>query len=230
MMWTRRVLIRCPHLLLQVTELIGLVDALKAVPSSLNIGTLNITFPFISTLDRTWDRIIPFGSSISRTLLAFVIVRLMAGTLAFVGSIVGAFNENIRLPVVLNALAFATLVNFSVLVATAVVTIDVLATSESIRSIGNTLGLEARLGTSFIAIEWVAAGCSLIGAVYWLLVWFVEHRTIAFSRRCRRPGDLGNWYGLLGELQRNWRGQYYDDLDSENVLGNPASGSKMPFP
>lgn len=183
-----------------------LIDLFELLPWSLVVGTANISFPPIHTLSNTMSGLAPFGDSIAKALLAIVIVRLVAAVLALGGALVGAFNNNIRLQAVLNTLAFATLANVSLLIGATVVTIEVAGTSESVGSFGKALGLEVTVGTNFIVVEWVAAVCSLVGTFYWLSVWFVEYRTVSFSRITRHPDDVGNWFGLWYELRNNWRG------------------------
>lgn len=208
-----------------VAGLSALITSLRLVPASLVVGTLNITFPLVPVLDKTLDKINPYADSISTALLAIVIVRIIAAAIALVGSVFGAINNNIRLHVVLNTLSFATVANISLLVGAAVVTIDLVATAVSIRSIGMAVGLDIKFGTQFIAIEWVAAVSSLVGTFYWASVWFVEFRQISFSRRPRRSQDVGDWYGIWSELKKDWRGtaqQPINGFSDEEVLVDRA--------
>lgn len=184
-----------------------MTNILAHLPSSLVLGTTNISFPPIQALSKTVSGVTSFGASMSQALLAIFIVRLAAAVLALGGAVAGAFNDNIRLQAVLGTLAFATLANVSLLVGAGVVTIDVAGTSESVNAVGRALGLEVAVGTGFIAAEWAAAACSLVGTVYWLAVWFVEYRTVSFARTTRRPEDVGNWFGLWDELRDDWRGR-----------------------
>lgn len=212
--------------LTMVAGLSALITSLRLVPASLVVGSLNITLPLVPTLDKTFDEIEPYADSISTALLAIVIIRIVAAAIALVGSVYGATNDNIRLPAVLNTLAFATVANISLLVGATVVTVELVATAVSIGSIGMAVGLDIKFGTQFIAIESVAAVSSLVGTFYWASIWFVEFRQISFSRRPRRPQDVGDWYGIWSELKKDLRGvarQSTEGFSDEEILVDRAA-------
>lgn len=196
------------------------MGSLGRLPWSLVAGPANITFPPVPALRRALDGLAPFGRSLSRAMLAIVAARLAAAALALGGALAAAFDDNIRLHAVLGALAFAALANVSLLVGAAVVTAGVAGTSESAGGAGAALGLEVAVGAGFVAVEWAAAACSLAGTLYWLSVWFVEHRRTSFSRTTRRPEDVGNWLGIWSELKSDWRGTSAHEAAADKAVAS----------
>jgi hypothetical protein len=45
----------------------------------------------------------------------------------------------------------------------------------------------------------------LIASTYWDIVWFVEFRKTAITRRRRTDAEMGNYWGNLGEVRNNWK-------------------------
>ncbi|KAL1861408.1 hypothetical protein Daus18300_008939 [Diaporthe australafricana] len=97
-----------------------------------------------------------------------------------------------------------------------IVTGVVVAGSDSISDLGRGFNLEVKQGGGFIAIIWVAAVLAWIASAYWFMVWFVEFRRSAFSRRHRTSSQIGNWRGIVGEVRKDLKvnghigGQTYD--------------------
>lgn len=106
---------------------------------------------------------------------------------------------------------FLSIVNtgFSVLGATVflglagIVTGVVVAGSDSISDLGRGFNLEVKQGGGYIAIIWVAAVLAWIASAYWFMIWFVEFRRSAFSRRHRTSAQIGNWRGIVGEVRKD---------------------------
>jgi hypothetical protein len=42
-------------------------------------------------------------------------------------------------------------------------------------------------------------------STYWDIVWFVEFRRTALKRKWRSQKEVGNYWGVLGEVRRNLR-------------------------
>lgn len=205
------------------SDLTSLGNSLRKIPSSIVIGATNISFPPVSVLVGNFEDIVPFLGSIAKALLAVIIIRIFAAVIALVGSTVGALNDAIRFPVIVNTLAFATLANISLLVGATVITSEIVGESASVNNIGKAVGLDLSFGINFAIIEWVAAASSLVGTVYWLSVWFVEYRETSFSRTSRHPARIGDWYGLWEELKSDWRGPLGGSEESdEKALMGPA--------
>lgn len=75
--------------------------------------------------------------------------------------------------------------------------------SSTLSGFGSGFSIHIKEGSSFLAVMWVAAIMSLIAGSYWFLLWFVEFRESAFSRRSRTQSQIGNWAGILGEVRRD---------------------------
>lgn len=209
-----------------------LIKSLQIVPASLVLGALNITFPVVPTLDRAVADISPYAESTSKALLAIVVVRIVATAVALAGSVLGAVNDNIRLHAIVSTLSFATVANISLLLGSAVVTLELVATAASVGDVAAALGLGVEFGANFVAVEAAAAVLSLVGTVYWASVWFVEFRQVSFARRPRRQRDVGDWYGVWAELKRDWRGDVArrstrnGSPDEEVLVDRPAKGDR----
>jgi hypothetical protein len=67
------------------------------------------------------------------------------------------------------------------------------------------LGVEASSGSAFLGSSWVAVICALVYNQYWIIVWLVEIRTIAFKRRTRTDAEMGNWKGVVRELKDDFK-------------------------
>lgn len=86
------------------------------------------------------------------------------------------------------------------------------------------LGVEASSGNTFLGSSWFAVVCALIYNQYWIIVWFVEIRTIAFKRRTRTDAEIGNWKGVVQELKADFKKPEEveaDDTDSSRDLIMP---------
>jgi hypothetical protein len=98
---------------------------------------------------------------------------------------------------------------FSILGATILLSLAGIATgvvfagSDNISNIGRGFNLEAKRGGAYVAIIWVAAALAWIASAYWFMVWFVEFRRSAFSRRHRTSAQIGNWKGIFGEVRKD---------------------------
>lgn len=170
-----------------------------------------------------------YGGSISlirplaRAILAVVVIRIVAAVFALTGSLVGAFNNNIRIPIVLAILSFATLANISLLIVALILTVNFVDGLASLNSLGQAFGVDWSYGQSYLIIEWVGAACSLVGTVYWLSVWLVEYRQFSLSRISRDPDSIGDWSGILAELRKDWHSsrdvKYGVSDDERHMLG-----------
>lgn len=72
-------------------------------------------------------------------------------------------------------------------------------------SFGAGISLHVKGGGLFIGLLWVTAVLSGAAAGYWILIWFVEFRRSAFSRRSRTPDQIGGYVQLFGELRKDFR-------------------------
>lgn len=98
---------------------------------------------------------------------------------------------------------------FSVLGATiflglaGIVTGVVVAGGDSISDLGRGFNLGVKRGGAYLAIIWVAAVLAWVASTYWFMIWFVEFRRSAFSRRHRTTAQIGNWRGIIGEVRKD---------------------------
>lgn len=79
----------------------------------------------------------------------------------------------------------------------------IVAGSDSISDLGRGFNLGVKQGGGYIAIIWVAAVLAWLASAYWFMVWFVEFRRSAFSRRHRTSAQIGNWRGIVGEVRKD---------------------------
>lgn len=182
-----------------------IVNITNSIPSSILVGTTaNISIPPLASVKHAITSTMPFVASSANVIFALVVIRIIAGTLALVGS--ALLLVDIRQFVVFTMLTFATLANISLLLAAGVTTGVVVLQAESISGLAEALSVEVRYGVNFLVVEWVTAAFAIVGSAYWLVVWFVEFRTLTFSRRSRDASQIGNWKGAWSELKQDFRG------------------------
>lgn len=68
---------------------------------------------------------------------------------------------------------------------------------------GKGLSLQVQGGGVFLALIWVAAVLSAVASSYWFVVWFVEFRRSAFSRRSRTERQMGGYRQIVGEVRKD---------------------------
>jgi hypothetical protein len=54
-------------------------------------------------------------------------------------------------------------------------------------------------------MSWFAWWFMFIASTYWGIVWLVEFRKTAMKRKWRSESEVGNYWGVLGEVRRNLR-------------------------
>jgi hypothetical protein len=77
--------------------------------------------------------------------------------------------------------------------------------SASVRGLASVFNIEITAGRIFLALSWASAITALVGSAYWCLIWFVEFRQTAFSRRQRKGWQMGDWRGIITEVRRDLR-------------------------
>lgn len=92
--------------------------------------------------------------------------------------------------------------------------------SSLIGGLGTGLSLHVKGGGVFLAIIWVAAALSAVASSYWFVVWFVEFRRSAFSRRSRTETQIGGYRQIVGEVRKDLKvdghfvgGTRYDKME-----------------
>ncbi|KKY35464.1 putative sur7 protein [Diaporthe ampelina] len=183
-----------------------IVNLTSSIPSSIRTGaTTSISFPPVAAVKQAIANIMPFVASSAKLILALVVIRIVAGSLALAGS--ALLLIDIRRFIVF-MLTFATLANISLLLAAGITTGVIVLQAESISGLADALSVEVQYGGNFLVLEWVTAAFAVVGSAYWLVVWFVEFRTFTFSRRRRGARQIGNWKWTWSELKQDLRGDY----------------------
>ncbi|KAL2272915.1 hypothetical protein FJTKL_05711 [Diaporthe vaccinii] len=184
-----------------------IVNIIGSIPSSIPIGTTaNISLPPVAGVKQAIATTIPVVVSTAKVIFALLVIRIIAGTLALAGS--ALLFIDIRQFVVSTMLIFATLANVSLLLAAGITTGVVVVQADIISGVADALSVEVKYGVHFLVVEWVTAAFAIVGSAYWLVVWFVEFRTITFARRRRSARLVGNWRGAWSELKEDLRGDY----------------------
>lgn len=118
--------------------------------------------------------------------------------------VLGILWTKSRLVIVIN-------LGFSAIAATAISSLAIALTGvvlsivNMVNSFGSGLSLNVKSGAPFLAIIWVATVFAFVANSYWFIVWFVEFRRTAFSRRSRTNHQIGNWRGILGEVKKDFK-------------------------
>lgn len=211
----------------------GLTNITNSIPSSLTVGTAQVSVPLVATLKQSLQSTVNLAATAATVMMVLLIIGCISTAFTAVGSSKilvprplgrarrldsnaanGTANTDILSPVlgILRAQSrFLSLVNtgFSILGAgiflglAGIATGVVVAGSDSISDLGRGFNLEVKQGGGYIAIMWVAAVLAWIASAYWFMVWFVEFRRSAFSRRHRTSAQIGNWKGIIGEVRKD---------------------------
>ncbi|KAM3065816.1 hypothetical protein ACMFMG_009960 [Clarireedia jacksonii] len=158
--------------------LLGLTStAVPNTASLLNIGTIAILVLYGVAL-------IGSGATMILSLIYIFKPTARIGYCAFIFSF---FGMNFTLIITLNLTAVSIMVK------------NVVAQIEP------ALGVGASPGSAFLGSSWVAVICALVYNQYWIIVWLVEIRTIAFKRRTRMDTEIGYWKGAVQELKEDFK-------------------------
>ncbi|KAH8898946.1 hypothetical protein GQ53DRAFT_878248 [Thozetella sp. PMI_491] len=182
----------------------GLRNITESLPSSLVIGTTNISVPLVSALGSTMSSVTNLATQAAKAMFALLIIGTISIGLVFVGSI-AAFIVNARRILVYFNTFFGILGGSVLMIFAAVATGVIVAGSSSVGGLGSAFGVQVKQGTNFLAIAWVAAILSSIAAAFWFGVWFVEIRLTSFKRRWRTEEQVGNYKGMPREILADLR-------------------------
>ncbi|KAI7779713.1 hypothetical protein LA080_000400 [Diaporthe eres] len=180
----------------------GLTNITNSIPSSLTVGTAQVSVPLVATLKQSLQTTVDLAATAATVMMVLLIIGCISTAATAIGSILGILRAQSR---------FLSIVNtgFSILGATiflglaGIATGVVVAGSDSISDLGRGFNLGVKQGGGFIAIIWVAAVLAWLASAYWFMIWFVEFRRSAFSRRSRTPAQIGNWRGIIGEVRKD---------------------------
>jgi hypothetical protein len=207
---------------------LGLTNITNSIPSSLTVGTAQVSVPLVATLKQSLQSTVNLAATAATVMMVLLIIGCINTAITAIGSGKIYFHCSVDRPqsliVVTESDAFwqvlgilraqsrvLSLVNtgFSILGATiflglaGIATGVVVAGSDSISDLGRGFNLEVKQGGAYIAIIWVAAVLAWIASAYWFMIWFVEFRRSAFSRRHRTSAQIGNWRGIIGEVRKD---------------------------
>jgi hypothetical protein len=110
-------------------------------------------------------------------------------------------------------------------------TVFLVVASNTINRFGSHLGVEAHVGAKYLVVSWFSEIFMLIASTYWDIVWFVEFRQTAITRRRRTEAEMGNYRGILGEVRNNWktppplRDERFSGLRDLNLVSRYSSSS-----
>ncbi|KAL8299182.1 hypothetical protein RB594_008455 [Gaeumannomyces avenae] len=176
----------------------------RSIPDSFVVGTTNVSVPLVSVLGNTLGSLVDLATSGSNLVQAMLIIGVVCTGVVMLGSLVFVVILQ-RRPL---AVAYLTL---SLLGATAFYAFAIAGTAVVyggaglLNSGGTALGVQARAGSRFVAMAWVAAVFAGVPALHWWAVWFVEFRRHAYRKRPRTPEQVGNWRGIVGEVREDRR-------------------------
>ncbi|KAK7715547.1 hypothetical protein SLS63_011452 [Diaporthe eres] len=180
----------------------GLTNITNSIPSSLTVGTAQVSVPLVATLKQSLQSTVDLAATAATVMMVLLIIGCISTAATAIGSILGILRAQSRFLSIINT-------GFSILGATiflglaGIATGVVVAGSDSISDLGRGFNLGVKQGGGFIAIIWVAAVLAWLASAYWFMIWFVEFRRSAFSRRSRTSAQIGNWRGIIGEVRKD---------------------------
>ncbi|KAJ4424142.1 hypothetical protein N0V82_001190 [Gnomoniopsis sp. IMI 355080] len=180
----------------------GLMNISSSIPSSFTVGNTQVAVPAVATLQGSLSSIVNLAAGVSTALMVLLIITCISSGFTAIGSVIGMFFPRSRLLVILN-IGFSGIAAFSVSALAIALTGVVVAIASQINSFGAGLSINLKTGTPFLVILWVASVMAHIANTYWTIIWFVEFRRTALSRRSRTKNQIGNWWGILGELKKD---------------------------
>jgi hypothetical protein len=136
--------------------------------------------------------------------LAFHILSIIGTGLTFILSFLAIFHRSNGLIMHVNVFVSYGGSTFQ-LGSTIIATIIVVTVSNAFNKFGSTLGLKAEIGVSGLVMSWFAWWFMFLASTYWDVVWFVEFRRTALKRKWRSEKEVGNYWGVLGEVRKNLR-------------------------
>ncbi|KAJ4391805.1 hypothetical protein N0V93_005425 [Gnomoniopsis smithogilvyi] len=180
----------------------GLMNISNSIPSSFTIANTQVAVPAVSSLQGSLKSIVNQAVAVSTALMVLLIITSIASGLTAVGSVLGILRPMARLLLILN-FSLSAIAATSISILAIALTGIVPATTNMINSFGSGLSLKVKPGVPFLVILWVATVLAFVANAYWFIVWFVQFRRTALSRRSRTKHQIGNWRGILGEVRKD---------------------------
>jgi hypothetical protein len=184
-----------------------------ATPSTFRIVNTTLTVPLLGLASTSVPNTASLLNIGTIAILALYGLALIGSGATMILSLIYIFKPTARIGYC--ALFFSFLgMNFTLTVSLNLTAVTIMV-KNVVSQIEPALGVEASSGTAFLGSSWVAVICALVYNQYWIIVWLVEIRTIAFKRRTRTDAEMGNWKGVVQELKddklRPDRSQFYHD-------------------
>ncbi|POS75753.1 hypothetical protein DHEL01_v205842 [Diaporthe helianthi] len=169
----------------------GLTKITNSIPSALTVGTAQVSVPLVATLKQSLQSTVDLATTAATVMMVLLIVACISTAITAIAS-----SKN---PVLCLQVPLAPTTEAMAGIATGVI----VAGSDSISNLGRGFNLGVKRGDGYLAILWVAAVLAWVASAYWFMIWFVEFRRSAFSRRHRTTAQIGNWKGIIGEVRQD---------------------------
>jgi len=196
-----------PGSALSVTECVpyadsqrGLLRVAASVPDHFVVGTTNVTVPLVAALAGALTDVSSLAVVASRAMFVLLVIGAASSGLAMLCSVAMVVLSYPFL--VLVTLGWALLAE-AALFSLALVATGVILGGARAGGLAAAVGVHPRPGRAFLEKAWIAAAFALLAGTYWLLVWFVDFRKTAFSRRRRKDHQIGDWRGIGTEVWRD---------------------------
>ncbi|PQE09999.1 sur7 protein [Rutstroemia sp. NJR-2017a BVV2] len=201
----------------------GLTQLTAATPSTFRIINTTLTVPLLGLASTSVPNTASLLNIGTIAILALYGLALIGSGATMILSLIYLFKPTARIGYC--ALFFSFLgMNFT-LTFTLNLTAVTIMVKNVVSQLEPALGVEASSGSAFLGSSWVAVICGLVYNQYWIIVWLVEIRTIAFKRRTRSDEEIGNWKGAVRELKGDFKKPVeveINDTDSSHGLIVPV--------
>jgi len=189
------------------------------ISESTFVGALNITLPALTKvpgLGKSTKSIIDLVSGIVK---AVFVIAAVGNALSIILSVVLFFIPS--QPYIPLASASITTLSTQLLQISAFTsTFLSIGLSSAINGSSEIFGVSASIGGKFLGLVWVAYLCAQAANVYWVNVWFVKFRTVAFKRRARSESQKSAGYkAILGEVRGDFSVDGKDEGEEVLIQG-----------
>ncbi|ORY67283.1 uncharacterized protein BCR38DRAFT_522248 [Pseudomassariella vexata] len=194
-------IVKCPKFN-EVSD--GLNNISSRIPSYVVVGNTNISVPLLQSLGTGLSSIENMADSAVKANLAFLLIGLICSGIVTLLSFVSIILPRVHIISIVCVL-LATLAPLMIITTALIVTILSYFIVNMVNGVGSALTMTAKSGSGTRAIAWVAWASSVVSAVYWSLVWFVEVRRTVLVRRRRDVEQIGKYKVTLAQARRNMK-------------------------
>lgn len=174
------------------------------IPSSLVVGTTNVTVPLIDGMKSTFNDVEDDLGGVGTAYLVIAIIGMASAGLVIGLSVLAFCMRRPRL-LGLAALALTNLAATCFFILAVAITGAVDGGTSALGGLGDAVTIDTTRGKRALALLWVSWVFSLVPVLYWTTVWFVELRNTAFKRRRRTDDEIGSYTGIFSEVRRDLR-------------------------